>query len=335
MGCGGSRGIVDKLLFAAPEVASYGEWSYKDELIWVPLAPFEDWKNVVPAKAEDNYAFPCRLIKSPSARYLIIYFHKNGDDLGKCKFFVEKLSTGLGVHVLVVEYPGYGLCWDRPKNADELNRHAQAAIGYAQLALRWPIDSIILYGACIGVAPALVLASQVEVAGLVLVGAFLSVKKMVKCHSKLAAAFVTECCPNEERAPLVKSPTLIFHGEADKLVPVAHAEQLHKKFTCSTKLVSLGELGHHANLLQDENHLLKPITEFFNLPGTSNRELIVPKWAFQRMDALRAAAEANAIDASLPGSEPVENSISQQIEKQVVAPEPEEQEVMIPDKASL
>lgn len=233
---------------------------------------------------------------------MVIYFHKNGDDLGKCKVFVDKFSASLKVHVLVVEYPGYGLCWDRPKNAEELSRHAMAALGFTLLVLRWPMDSILMYGTCIGVGPAIVVGTQAEVAGLVLVGAFLSLKKMVRCHSRLAAYFVTESFPNEERAPLIKSPTLIFHGEQDKLVPVAHAEELHKKFQCSTKLVSLGDLGHHANMLQDEKYMLAPIREFFQLPGSTNRELRIPSWAFQRMEALRTVANAdNLRDLSLPG----------------------------------
>lgn len=306
MGCTASRGYVHQLLFASPDVASYGAWSYTGELIWVPLSPFENYKKESALKAKDEYAFPCRLVQRPSARFMVIYFHKNGDDLGMCKVFANKLSLGLEAHVLVVEYPGYGLCWDRPTNAESMCRHALAAVGFAQLALRWPLDSIILYGACIGVGPAMAVASQVEVAGLVLVGAFLSVKKLVRHQSKFAAHFIPECFPNEERAPLVRSPTLIFHGAEDKLVPVAHAGALHKKFTCSSKLVSLAGMGHHSNMLKDENHLLLPIREFFNLPSSTARKLCVPPWAFQREEALRAVA---TFDATLPSMLGPESSL--------------------------
>lgn len=303
MGCSGSRNVVDQILFAAPDTASYGAWSYSGELIWVPLSPFENWRKVSTLMVEDNYAFPCRLVQYPSARFIVIYFHKNGDDLGMCKLFANKLSRGLEAHLLVIEYPGYGLCWDRPKNAEEMVRHALAAVGFTQLALRWPLDSIILYGACIGVGPAMAVASQAEVGGLVLVGSFLSVKKLVRCQSRLAAHFVTECFPNEDRAPLIQSPTLIFHGEEDKMVPVAHAEELHKKFKCSSKLVSLAGMGHHSNMMKDENLILHPIREFFNLPGSTERQLCIPPWAFSGKEAIKAAGLFDSTNSALPEPE--------------------------------
>ena len=107
MGCGGSKTVdamVTSFLFQPPDVASYTETSFKGELIWVPIKGEESKKD----------AFPCRLLQVDKAAYLILYFKRNGDDIGSCRWFCEKLKNKLRLHVLAVEYPGYGLCTSQP-----------------------------------------------------------------------------------------------------------------------------------------------------------------------------------------------------------------------------
>lgn len=291
MGCSGS--VVNRLLLQAPESSSYSEWSFKDELLWIPMQP-SDAKQSPTSKEEansngGNSVIPCRLVQHDSASHLLVYFHKNADDLGSCKRFCDKLSSSLAVHVLAVEYPGYGLCWDFPKTPEQICKHAFAALDFVQRTLRWPLERVIVYGACLGVGPAIAVAAQSQVAGLVLVGAFLSIRKIVGSHSRLVARCVTEKFPNEERASMIKCPTLIFHGKQDKLVPVAHAEELYQRLECPKKLVSLSDMGHHSNLTKNEDVLFGPVREFFQLPSSGDAmKPQVPAWAFQRQLAISA-----------------------------------------------
>jgi abhydrolase domain-containing protein 17 len=60
----------------------------------------------------------------------------------------------MGVHVLVPEYPGYGLCTGNPCE-DTVNRAVLAACTFAKDALRWDQDHILIYGRSIGTGPAL------------------------------------------------------------------------------------------------------------------------------------------------------------------------------------
>jgi hypothetical protein len=208
------------------------------------------------------------------------------------------------VHVFAVEYPGYGLCWDAPKNAEQVNRHAGAAVSFVHQILGFPFKSIILYGACVGVGPAMCVAVENDFAGLVLVGAFLSVRKMVRHNSKIAACCIQECYPNDDRAALITTPALLFHGEEDKMVPVAHAVELHDKFQGRKKLVSLSGLGHHSNLTQDQNLMFGPIADFFELPGSPvEQQLCVPPWTSNRQLALKAA-ESESWQGDLGASPP-------------------------------
>ncbi len=39
----------------------------------------------------------------------MIYFHGNAADLGMCYFMLEGLRERLGVRIIAMEFPGYGL----------------------------------------------------------------------------------------------------------------------------------------------------------------------------------------------------------------------------------
>ena len=39
----------------------------------------------------------------------MLYFHANAEDLGMCYYMLDCLKERLGVRVLAMEYPGYGL----------------------------------------------------------------------------------------------------------------------------------------------------------------------------------------------------------------------------------
>uniref|UniRef100_A0A7S2AI52 Dienelactone hydrolase domain-containing protein n=1 Tax=Alexandrium andersonii TaxID=327968 RepID=A0A7S2AI52_9DINO len=305
MGCGLSRGadvgLVNKLLFAAPDSSSYAAWSFKGELLWVPLAQYSSFGESSLRGPADDYVFPCRLLQCDKAEYLVIFYHKNADDLGSCKPFVEKIRSCLGVHVLVVEYPGYGLCSSSTATAEQVNKHAFAAVEFAQTALGVPLRQIIVLGSCIGTGPAITVAAELELAGLVLISPFLSVVQIFRDHlGGVLSKLVSEQFRNDVLIKSVRSPTLICHGKLDKLVPFAHAEQLHRSLKCKAKLVDSSAANHHTNLLQDEQQFIAPMREFFDLPGSpSGKGLRVPAWAFLRRrhnDRVLLAKEAAEMD---------------------------------------
>jgi len=293
MGCGATRraeqGLVNKILFPAPTTSSYADWDFKGELLWVPLANYAGVLGGPDKNASDNYAFPCRLMQYPSAKYMLILLHKNADDLGSCKSFCDKLRGLLSVHVLVVEYPGYGLCSASTPSADQVNKHVFAALAFAQKTLSWPLKDILLFGVCLGAGPAIAVAAEVEIGGVVLIAPFLSVRQMFRDHAGLLAGLVTEQFPNDKLVTCIKSPTLIFHGQRDEMVPAAHSEQLHRGLNSRSRLVSPPEANHHTNLLGEESYLIGPMKDFFGLAGNSSSAPDVPPWALQRRLCLLAA----------------------------------------------
>ena len=122
------------------------------------------------AGGPDNLVIPCLLLRgrnprpskggddddtkfSPSST-LLIYCHANSEDLGSIYPCAQWLCQMMGVHVLVPEYPGYGLCHGNPCE-DTVNRAVLAACTFARDALHWDMEHIIIYGRSIGTGPAL------------------------------------------------------------------------------------------------------------------------------------------------------------------------------------
>ncbi len=170
-------------------------------------------------------------------RTTILFSHGNGPNLGRFWDRVEVLWR-LGYQVLVYDYPGFGRSDGRPS---EPGIHAAARAILAALASRGDVDParIVLYGQSLGAAPsfdAAVRASRGEVLAergegplevrplaLVTEGAWCSIAEMVRdgafldLPSELATHLRFDSCARI--AELRGIPTLLLHGERDRVVP--------------------------------------------------------------------------------------------------------------------
>ena len=57
---------------------------------------------------------------------LMIYFHANAEDLGRAHKFLNYVHSYLRMHVLAVEYPGYGVYCESNKLSSGSVRNASA-----------------------------------------------------------------------------------------------------------------------------------------------------------------------------------------------------------------
>ena len=151
---GFSWDFVSRILFPAP-LPSYTVDSFPTELIWVPRKYGPDGAAVC---SPDEHV-PCLFLPYSSARFLVLFFHSNAEDIGKCYAFCNILREQFQVHVLAVEYPGYGIC---PGVCDEKSvmENAFAAFKFVIDVLHWPLDGIKIFGRSIGTGPALALAKD-------------------------------------------------------------------------------------------------------------------------------------------------------------------------------
>jgi len=280
--------IVNKFLFPAPS-SSYKEVSFAGELVWVPLEAkppnSKDAGSFLGIYRRDQpQSFPCLFLECGTSMYILIYFHPNAEDLGRCRQFCLQLRHLLDVHVLAVEYPGYGPNPCHHASAAKAKEYASAALSFVVTTLRWPRDGILLFGSSIGTGLALHLAAtEPDLAGMVLVAPFFSIRRAcMELYGAAVAGLIVDPFPNDKYAAQVRVPTLIVHGKEDNVIGCDQGAALFDILQSKKALVMPRRLGHNGNLLGDENMLLRPMLRFFPLPDYCFEHVKLPWWVFRR-----------------------------------------------------
>lgn len=269
---------LSRLLFPMP-TPSYSSSTFgHEELIWIP----KDLKKLSQSPKEE--CVPCLFLKYPSARFLILLLHSNAEDLGRCYGFCQVLRLQFQVHVLAVEYPGYGVCPGGQATADSATENAFAAFRFVREILQWPLESILIMGRSIGTGPAISLAVQYKVHGLILVAPFLSIRAIAKEAVGALGHLLKECFPNEGRMHFVQSPVLIIHGMRDTLIPYHHGVKLWELTRSRKLLVAPKDMEHNTSLLVNPEFFEVPMLQFFALPDYSFQELTMPGWVYRDVD---------------------------------------------------
>lgn len=269
-----SWNLVERVLYPSP-VPTYSLSSFPGELIII--------------SREDGQDVPCLFLPFCHARYVVIFFHANAEDLGTCRAFCTAFRELFQVHVLAVEYPGYGICHGKTDEAGIL-ANAEAAMHFVMNTLGWCLDGIMLFGRSTGTAPAVALAHRFEVCGVILVSPFTSIQDLFKAQlGQLAELISSSRFSNIALVPEIKSPTLIVHGQDDTLVPVEHGQEIHEAMTCKRMLVCPSGMGHNTSLLRDVHTFVLPITQFFSMPDYIFDDIQVPAHVFPSSSFFRKA----------------------------------------------
>ena len=187
-----SWNLVERLVFPAPR-SSYTIQSFPGELI------------VIPSDRGDDV--PCLFLPFQHARFLMMFFHANAEDLGLVYNFCTVLRDMFQVNVLAVEYPGYGICPGTPTEAGII-ANAEAAMEFATETLNVAHNDILILGRSLGTGPAISLAARYEVAGVILVSPFASIKELFERRVGRLAHLLEDRFQNLVLAPKILSATL-------------------------------------------------------------------------------------------------------------------------------
>ena len=181
-------------------------------------------------------AYPDNLVRTRDATFLyfegkkvVAYFHGNGEDLADAVPMVSLLRS-LGVGVLAVEYPGYGIAGGFPSEA---GAYAAAESGLTWLRTDRGIgpDRVVLLGQSLGTGVAAEMAKRGLGARVVLISPFTSIAAMARrIVPFFPATFVRHRFDTEAKAPAIDVPVLIVHGTEDEVVPFAMGERLARAF---------------------------------------------------------------------------------------------------------
>lgn len=195
------------------------------------------------------------LARHPGATEAILYSHGNSDNLGHYWDRAERLWS-LGYHVLIYDYPGYGLSTGTPSepgvyaSAVAALDHLRNAGGEIDPAHVW------LYGYSLGGAPTYELAARAArgeipaVRGVITESTFCSVQALVNDGSfmDLPASFVaTVRYDSCAKIATLTIPVLLMHGTADDFVVPRHATLLHEAAPSISTLEWI-DGANHSNL---------------------------------------------------------------------------------------
>jgi fermentation-respiration switch protein FrsA (DUF1100 family) len=173
----------------------------------------------------------------------VLFFHGNGMGWPDSAYVTELLAVR-GYGVLLAEYRGYN---GNPGTPGEqgLYHDARAALAFLR---RQGVASedVIVAGLSVGSGPAVQLATETRVRALILISPFASLPATVKAAYPWlpSGLFLRDRYDNLAKLPRVEAPVLILHGDADRLIPHAHAEQLAAA-NPSAEFVSLPGRGHN------------------------------------------------------------------------------------------
>jgi len=182
--------------------------------------------------------------RPPPTSPALLWFYGNGETVAAIWPIVREFQPP-GTALLVVDYPGYGGSGGR---ATEAALYAAAEAGYALLATRPGVDPhrIFVYGRSLGSAVAIYTAAHRPVAGLILESPFTSAAAMAKHHYRLVPRFLLHLSlDNLTTVKLVHCPILLFHGDADRLVPGAMGMAVAAAAPGPVEVVLLHGSGHN------------------------------------------------------------------------------------------
>ena len=174
----------------------------------------------------------------------LLWFYGNGENVAAIWPVVRDFQPP-GTAVLVVDYPGYGGSEGR---ATEAGLYAAADAAYAALVARPGIDPrrIYVYGRSLGSAVATHTAARHPAAGLVLESPFTNAAAMARHLYKLLPPFsVTLRLDNLANVRRIHCPTLVFHGDADRLVPTAMGLAVAAAAAGGAEVVLIHGAGHN------------------------------------------------------------------------------------------
>jgi alpha-beta hydrolase superfamily lysophospholipase len=182
--------------------------------------------------------------------HTVVIFHGNGETIGgRVELAQDLRARGLGV--VLAEYRGYGLAKSSgPPDEAGLYNDAAAILDELERQGIGPAR-VVLMGISLGTGVAAEMTATGRATSLILVSPYTSVTAMA---SRVVPFLPTGwLCPDHfdtlSKAPRIRVPTLVIHGDADEVIPFTMGRQVASSIPGATLRVAPG--AHHNDVLED------------------------------------------------------------------------------------
>jgi len=181
--------------------------------------------------------------RQPNPRGLIFFLHGNGGNLESWASDIDYYRR-VNYDLFIFDYRGYGKSTGSIESEEQLHGDVRAA--WNTVAPHYPEKPIVIYGRSLGTALAAKLAVDVEPAILILVSPFSSMVAMGRQEYPFLPEWLL-------RYPLrtdgwiadIRAPTVLVHGDEDRLIPISHTYELMRRVNTEAKLLVIEGAGHN------------------------------------------------------------------------------------------
>jgi len=225
----------EKVVFRSKKLAQDFKFSF--------VKPF----NEITFASNDNGRIHALHFTVDKPKGILLYFHGNKGNLARWGEIVSPY-TAYNYDVFVMDYRGYGKSngkrSERAMYADALKAYEQVkALGYAE-------HEIVVYGRSLGCTFATYVASMNQPKQVILEAPFNSLREIVRRKFPLLPyKFLLKYPFNTNQfIANVTSPTVIFHGDQDALIPIASGRQLYDSANKANTAFIPIQMGTHHNI---------------------------------------------------------------------------------------
>lgn len=209
----------------------------------------------------------------------IIYFYGNGERLSYNLFYLFRFAEYFKVNILAFDYQGYGMSDGNPTFPNLLN-DANKIYNYAVDSLCINEENIVTCGYSIGTIPALHIATEKVVAGLILIAPPTSAADIIKNFKNLLPWYIRWAVSIKPDTVILKhrpqpvdmiskysAPLLVVAGENDKIIPASFAKIMYDKAKSNNKHWCLIPNAGHNYLNNIKSPFSDSLQIFINLYG--------------------------------------------------------------------
>ncbi len=177
-------------------------------------------------------------------RGVVLFLHGTPGTLADTVWRLPDLQkSGLGV--MAIDYRGYGASTGTPSEAG-LRADARAAFDWLHAAA--PGSAIAVFGESLGTGPAVALARDRKVAGVLLNAPYASVRRLFELHAPPLPYrwLMTDQFDSEALIGAIGVPVMILHGTLDGAIPIAEARRLFAAAREPKTMIEVEGVGHLA-----------------------------------------------------------------------------------------
>jgi len=194
-----------------------------DSYIFLPRpSSYIDTPEFLKLTTEDGNKITALYLANPTAKFTLLISHGNSEDLGDDRDWYEDLRTA-GFSVMAYDYEGYGTSEGKPSEK-RTYQNESAVYSYLVTRIKTPPERVIAFGKSVGTGPAVHIAAERPMAGLILQSPFTSTFRVL---TRLPILPIDKF-PNYKSIRHVHCPVLIIHGTVDSVIPVWHGKELYE-----------------------------------------------------------------------------------------------------------